>query len=53
MFHLVDVQDKHVALLFKHIEQANHSEISADNWKLKDYKGFENSFIKKYNHKNL
>ena len=41
MFHLVDVQDKHVALLFKHAEQANHSEISADNWKLKeDYKGF-------------
>jgi hypothetical protein len=41
MFHLVDVQDKHVALLFKHAEQANHSEISVDNWKLKeDYKGF-------------
>ena len=41
MFHLVDDQDKHVALLFKHAEQANHSEISADNWKLKeDYKGF-------------
>jgi len=41
MFHLVDIQDKHAALLFKHAEQTNHSEISADNWKLKeDYKNY-------------
>ena len=42
MFHLVDIQDEHAMLLYKHAEQANHSEISADNWKLKDeYKGYK------------
>jgi len=42
MFHLVNIQEDHAMLLFKHAEQANHSEISADNWKLKDeYKGYK------------
>ncbi len=57
MFHLVNIQDTHAMLLFKHAEQANHSEISADNWKLKDeYKGYKpiirlskNITIKLYN----
>ena len=57
MFHLVNIQDAHAMLLFKHAEQANHSEISADNWKLKDeYKGYKpiirlskNITIKLYN----
>jgi len=57
MFHLVDIQNDHAMLFFKHAEQANHSEISADNWKLKDeYKAYrpiirlsKNITIKIYN----
>ncbi len=42
MFHLVNIQNDHAMLLFKHAEQANHSEISADNWKLRDhYKNYK------------
>jgi len=43
MFYLLDIQDDHARVLFKHAERANHSEVSPDNWKLKeDYKGYRN-----------
>lgn len=42
MFHLLDIQDENACVFFKHAEQANHSEISAENWKLKEqYKNFK------------
>jgi len=46
MFHLIDLQDREATLLFKHAEQANHSDISSDNWKLQDkYKNYRNIII--------
>ena len=46
MFHLIDLQDKEATLLFKHAEQANHSDISSDNWKLKGkYKNYRNIIL--------
>jgi len=42
MFHLIDIQDREATLLFKHAEQANHSDISSDNWKLREkYKNYK------------
>ena len=42
MFHLINIQENQAMLLFKHAEQANHSEISATNWKLKEeYKSYK------------
>ena len=43
MFYLLDIQDDQARVLFKHAEKANHSEVSPENWKLKeDYKGYKN-----------
>jgi hypothetical protein len=43
MFYLLDIQDDQARVLFKHAEKANHSEVSSENWKLKeDYKGYKN-----------
>ena len=43
MFYLLDIQDDQARVFFKHAEKANHSEVSSENWKLKeDYKGYKN-----------